>query len=112
MRHPAGKQFFNPQSSDYVMKSERAGSAGRKPAPKHKILLHAEVREKIGILEYETDAAPVRRYHDFLCMLIERNPRWARVTERALNPVLGKSVVLYGEKVAPTMAKWGKRSIG
>ena len=45
-------------------------------------------------------------------MLIERNPRWARVTERALNPVLGKSVVLYGEKVAPTMAKWGKRSLG
>ncbi len=59
-----------------------------------------------------TEAAPVRRYHDFLCMLIERNPRWARVTERALNPVLGKSVVLYGEKVAPTMAKWGKRSLG
>jgi hypothetical protein len=45
-------------------------------------------------------------------MLIERNPRWARVTERALNPVLGKSVVLYGEKVAPSMSKWGKRSLG
>jgi SAM-dependent methyltransferase len=59
-----------------------------------------------------TEAAPVRRYHDFLCMLIERNPRWARMTERALNPVLGKSVVLYGEKVAPTMSKWGKRSLG
>ena len=58
-----------------------------------------------------TEAAPVRRYHDFLCMLIEKNPRWAQVTERALNPVLGKSVVLYGEKVAPTMAKWGKRSL-
>jgi len=58
-----------------------------------------------------TEAAPVRRYHDFLCMLIERNPAWARTAERALNPVLGKSVVLYGEKVAPTMAKWGKRSL-
>jgi hypothetical protein len=43
--------------------------------------------------------------------LIEKNPRWAQVTEQALNPVLGKSVVLYGEKVAPTMAKWGKRSL-
>jgi SAM-dependent methyltransferase len=58
-----------------------------------------------------TEAAPVRRYHDFLCTLIEKNPRWAQVTEHALNPVLGKSVVLYGEKVAPTMAKWGKRSL-
>ncbi len=58
-----------------------------------------------------TEAAPVRHYHDFLCGLIENNPAWARVTERALNPVLGKSVVLYGEKVAPTAAKWGKRSL-
>jgi SAM-dependent methyltransferase len=48
-----------------------------------------------------TDAAPVRKYHEFLCMCIERNPRWAQRTEQALNPVLGKSVVLYGEKVPP-----------
>ena len=33
-------------------------------------------------------------------------------TERALNPVLGKSLVVYGEKVPPTGAKWGKRSLG
>jgi SAM-dependent methyltransferase len=46
-----------------------------------------------------SDAVPVKKYHEFLCMLIERNPRWAARTERALNPVLGKSVVLYGEKV-------------
>jgi SAM-dependent methyltransferase len=46
-----------------------------------------------------TEAAPVKRYHEFLCMCIERNPDWARRAERALNPVLGKSVVLYGEKV-------------
>ncbi|HTL85511.1 MAG TPA: hypothetical protein VL856_10025, partial [Acidimicrobiia bacterium] len=58
-----------------------------------------------------TDAAPVKRYHDFLCMCIERNPRWAAVTEKTLNPVLGKSVVLYGEKVGPSNAKWGKRSL-
>ena len=57
------------------------------------------------------DAAPVKRYHDFLCMVIERNPRWAAVTEQALNPVLGKSVVLYGEKVPPSWAKFGKNSI-
>jgi SAM-dependent methyltransferase len=58
-----------------------------------------------------TEAVPVKRYHDFLCMLIERNPRWARLAERALNPVLGKSVVVYGEKVAPSMAKYGKVSL-
>ena len=57
-----------------------------------------------------TDAAPVKRYHDFLCRLIEHNPRWARLAERTLNPVLGKSLVLYGEKVPPQGAKWRGRS--
>jgi SAM-dependent methyltransferase len=57
------------------------------------------------------DAAPVRRYHDFLCYLIEHNPRWAATTERALNPMLGKSLVVYGEKVPASMARWGKRSL-
>jgi SAM-dependent methyltransferase len=57
------------------------------------------------------DAGPVRRYHDFLCRLIEQRPRWAEVTERVLNPVLGKSLVLYGEKVTPSAARWGKRSL-
>jgi SAM-dependent methyltransferase len=55
-----------------------------------------------------TDAPPVKAYHDFLCGLIEKNPHWAAVTERALNPVLGKSVVLYGEKVSPTMSRWAR----
>ncbi len=57
-----------------------------------------------------TEAVPVKRYHEFLCMLIERQPRGANRLERALNPVLGKSVVLYGEKVEPSTSKWGKRS--
>jgi SAM-dependent methyltransferase len=41
----------------------------------------------------------VRRYHRLLCAQIERNPRWAARLERALDPVLGKSVVVYAEKV-------------
>jgi SAM-dependent methyltransferase len=57
------------------------------------------------------DAPAVRRYHAFLCRLIERDPAWARVTERALDPLLGKSLVVYGERVAPSVAKWGKRSL-
>ncbi|MGQ0825245.1 MAG: class I SAM-dependent methyltransferase [Actinomycetota bacterium] len=58
-----------------------------------------------------TDVMPVRGYHDFLCYLIEHDPAWARHLERALNPVLGKSVVVYGEKVPAGMAKWRKRSL-
>lgn len=54
------------------------------------------------------DAAPVRRYHDFLCHLIEKNPTWAALLERALNPLMGKSLVIYAEKVPPTMSKYGK----
>jgi SAM-dependent methyltransferase len=53
----------------------------------------------------DNDAAPVRRYHDFLCWSIEHNPRWLATLERALNPVLGKSVVVYVEKVDPAMAR-------
>jgi SAM-dependent methyltransferase len=58
-----------------------------------------------------TEATPVKKYHDFLCMLIEKQPAWAGTAERALNPVLGKSVVLYGEKVPPTWSKFGKNSL-
>lgn len=58
-----------------------------------------------------TDAALVRRYHEFLCRIIEHNPRGAVRLERALNPVLGKSVVIYTEKVSSSMVKWGKRSL-
>jgi SAM-dependent methyltransferase len=58
-----------------------------------------------------TEAKPVKRYHAFLCHLIEHNPAWAARAERMLNPVLGKSVVIYGEKVPAAMARWGKRSL-
>jgi hypothetical protein len=41
----------------------------------------------------------VRRYHDFLAWQITNRPRWVEAVDRALNPVLGKSLVVYGEKV-------------
>ena len=56
------------------------------------------------------DALPVRKYHEFLCMLIEKIPRWGDRLERTLDPVLGKSLVVYTEKVDPSMAKYGKAS--
>ncbi len=57
------------------------------------------------------DAAPVRKYHDFLVWCIEHHDGFAAKAEQALNPLLGKSLVVYGEKVTPDMAKYGKRSL-
>ncbi|MDQ6725447.1 MAG: methyltransferase domain-containing protein [Actinomycetota bacterium] len=41
---------------------------------------------------------PVRIYHRFLIWDITRRPRTVRVAERMLNPVLGKSLVMYAVK--------------
>ena len=44
-------------------------------------------------------AWPVRKYHDFLTYQIVQQPRWAATLDRTLNPVLGKSLVVYTQKV-------------
>lgn len=44
------------------------------------------------------DALPVRLYHRFLVWDIMAKPRSVRLLERALNPVLGKSLVCYFRK--------------
>jgi SAM-dependent methyltransferase len=43
-------------------------------------------------------AALPRLYHRFLVYDIMRRPRWTRATERALNPLAGKSLVVYLRK--------------
>ena len=43
---------------------------------------------------------PVRLYHQLLVYDIMRGPWWTRRTEQLLNPVLGKSLVLYLVKPA------------
>jgi SAM-dependent methyltransferase len=49
----------------------------------------------------DNDASPlVRRYHDLLAWQITTRPAWLERLERALNPILGKSLVVYTEKVA------------
>jgi SAM-dependent methyltransferase len=66
----------------------------------HAHALHAPywmLRCAIGV--DNPDAWPVRRYHDFLVWELTNRPRWARILDRTLNPVLGKSVVLYTEKL-------------
>ena len=44
------------------------------------------------------DRRSVRAYHRFLVWDITRRPRSVRALERALNPVMGKSLVMYGVK--------------
>jgi SAM-dependent methyltransferase len=41
----------------------------------------------------------VRKYHDFLAWQITKQPQWVNTLERTLNPVLGKSLVVYVQKV-------------
>ena len=45
--------------------------------------------------ERGTDAWPVRTYHRFLVWDLMQKPRLTRWLDRLLNPILGKSVVLY-----------------
>ena len=44
------------------------------------------------------EAPLVRRYHDLLAWQITTGPAWLGRIERTLNPVLGKSLVVYTEK--------------
>ena len=45
-------------------------------------------------------SVPSRLYHRLLVWDIVRRPLLTRVTEQALNPVLGKSLVMYAEAPA------------
>ena len=47
------------------------------------------------------DRWPVRAFHRFLVWDITRRPLLTRALDRLLNPVLGKSLVLYADKPAP-----------
>ena len=44
-------------------------------------------------------ALAVRLYHRFLVYDITHSPRWTRTLERALDPYLGKSIVLYAHRL-------------
>lgn len=46
----------------------------------------------------KTEAVLPRLYHRFLVYDIMRRPRWTRALDRVLNPVVGKSLVLYLSK--------------
>jgi hypothetical protein len=42
----------------------------------------------------------VRRYHDVLAWQITEQPKWLNTIDRFLNPVLGKSLVVYVQRVS------------
>ncbi len=75
---------------------QRAGFVVRGAARAH--ALHAPywwMRCAVGI---EHEPWVVRRYHDALVWQIEHRPRWLERVEGALDPVLGKSLVLYASR--------------
>jgi SAM-dependent methyltransferase len=47
----------------------------------------------------DPDSWPVRKYHDFLVWQITTQPQWLGTVDRVLNPVFGKSLVVYTQKV-------------
>lgn len=55
------------------------------------------LRCAVGVERADSSRA-VRRYHDFLVWELTHRPRWTGLLDRALNPVLGKSLVLYADK--------------
>jgi SAM-dependent methyltransferase len=84
---------------DLETKLERAGLVLR--GSHHAHALHSPywwLKCAVGV--DDADAWAVRRYHDFLVWDLTKRPRLTRMLDRALNPVLGKSLVLYAEKVS------------
>ena len=79
----------------------KLAAAGLTPfASHHAHALHSPywwLRCAVGV-ERADSAWAVRRYHDFLVWELTNRPRWLTTLGRALDPVLGKSVVVYAER--------------
>ena len=79
----------------------RLSAAGLVPgASHHAHALHAPywwLKCAVGV---ERDTAPVRAYHRLLVWDLMRRPRATRWAERILDPVIGKSLVVYADKPA------------
>jgi SAM-dependent methyltransferase len=81
--------------------AEELARAGLRPTGSHHAhALHAPywwLKCAVGV---DRDTAPVRAYHRLLVWDLTRRPWLTRTAERLLDPVLGKSLVLYAEKPA------------
>jgi SAM-dependent methyltransferase len=84
---------------------ERLSAAGLRPTGRHHAhALHAPywwLKCAVGV---ERDVAAVRIYHRFLVWDLTHRPRITRLAERLLDPLIGKSLVLYAEKPASAAA--------
>ena len=81
---------------------QKMRAAGLVPGGDHHAhALHAPywwLRCAVGPNRPIEDNALVRAYHRFLCWDIEKAPRSTRLADRLLNPVIGKSLVVYATK--------------
>ncbi len=87
---------------------ERAlAAAGCVPRGAHRAhALHSPywwLRCATGVDRVEAPAF-VRRYHDLLVWQIEHRPAWLEAIEHGLDPVLGKSLVVYADRTADRAA--------
>lgn len=94
---------------------ERLRDAGLQPgAAHHAHGLHSPywwLRCAVGLKDPVEKNWLVKRYHDLLCWDITKNPLALRVVERALNPVIGKSLVVYASKPERMTAVQPERSV-
>jgi SAM-dependent methyltransferase len=83
----------------------RLAAAGLVPGGSHHAhALHAPfwwLKCAIGV---ERDAAVVRAYHRLLVWDLTKRPWLTRTAERVLDPIVGKSLVVYAEKPAAALA--------
>ena len=81
---------------------EKLRAAGLEPGVAHHAhALHAPywwLRCAVGPNRPIADNPLVRAYHRFLCWDIEKAPRSTRLADRVLNPIIGKSLVVYATK--------------
>ncbi|MET0894689.1 MAG: class I SAM-dependent methyltransferase [Acidimicrobiia bacterium] len=85
---------------DLERKLERSGLLVR--GSHHAHALHSPywwLRCAVGVGQAEATWA-VKKYKQFLTWQIVAQPKWVDEVDRALNPVLGKSLVVYTEKAA------------
>ena len=78
----------------------RLRHAGLRPRDRHRAHgLHAPYWWLKCVVGLQNDTNPlVKRYHDMLVWDIVKRPRTTRIAERILNPLVGKSLVVYATR--------------
>jgi len=88
---------------------ERLSAAGLRPTGRHHAhALHAPfwwLKCAVGV---DRDTAVVRAYHRFLVWDLTQRPRVTRLAERVLDPLMGKSLVVYASKPPVVAAATGR----